>query len=234
MFFIPYGTDENQRRHIFPFVNITLVLINIAIFIIELYALNTAGEAGFEKLINQYAFIPASLRDSIFQISLLTAMFLHAGILHLLGNIIYLLPFGDNVEDRLGHLRYLLFYLLCGVAATLIFALFNQGSTVPLLGASGAIAGVLGGYIALHPWGSQVKGFFFIIILLLPVRLPAILFVGYWFFIQLFSSIASIADGPVAADTGGVAFLAHLGGFITGLLLAPLMAHTPRHFHQED
>lgn len=225
MFFIPYGTDETEDRRLFPYVNVLLVLVNVAIFVWQIYILNTLGEAALNGFINKYSFVPASLGDNIFQISILTAMFLHAGIVHLLGNMIYLLPFGDNVEDRLGHFKYLLFYFICGIAATIIFALFNQGSTLPLVGASGAIAGVLGGYIALHTWGSQVKGIFLLIIIPLAVRLPAVLFIGYWFFIQVISSAATIGTTEIA-ELGGVAFLAHVGGFVTGLLLAPLMAKT--------
>jgi membrane associated rhomboid family serine protease len=135
----------------------------------------------------------------------------------------YLLPFGDNVEDRLGHARYLLFYLICGVAANLVFAFFNPHTNVPLIGASGAIAGVLGGYIALHPTRSSVRGFLWIIIILIRVRLPALLFIGYWFVMQLFSSVASLGSAATA-NSGGVAFLAHVGGFLTGLILAPLLA----------
>ena len=224
MFFIPYGTEESESRITFPYVNVVIVIINILVFSFELYVLNTAGEAGFEKLIQDYAFIPASLNDNLFQISLLTAMFMHAGLLHLIGNMIYLLPFGDNVEHRLGHLKYLLFYLVCGIVATLVYAAFHSGSTIPLLGASGAIAGVLGGYIALHPMRSTVKGIIFAIIIL-PVRLPALIFVGYWFIIQLFSTVASLGVGQAAAESGGVAFLAHVAGFIAGLIFAPLLVN---------
>jgi membrane associated rhomboid family serine protease len=205
-------------------VNIFLVLVNLAVFVVEVSVLASQGDSGFANFLNKYAFQPAFLDHGLFQPTIITAMFLHAGFLHIIGNMLYLLPFGDNVEDRLGHVRYLLFYLLCGAAATLIFTLFNRHSSVPLLGASGAIAGVLGGYLALYPTGSRVKGFFFIIILFFRIELPAIVFIGYWFIMQLFSSLASLGAN-VAADAGGVAFLAHVGGFIAGFLLAPLFAN---------
>lgn len=222
MFFIPYGTREAFRRIRFPYVTILIVLINVAVFALELSILATSGNAGLNSFINRYAAIPAYLTDgSPFEIGLITAMFLHAGIVHILGNMIYLLPFGDNVEDRLGHARYLLFYLLCGLAATVVYTLFNPGSTTPLIGASGAIAGVLGGYLALHPKG-QVKGVFVIIFIPILVTLPAILFIGYWFIAQLFGSAASLGSDAVSTGTT-VAFLAHVGGFLTGLVLAPLM-----------
>ena len=118
--------------------------------------------------------------------------------------------------------------MLCGVIATLTYGVFNHGSLTPLVGASGAIGGVLGGYLALHPRGSQVKGLLFLFIILFPVRLPALLFIGYWFLIQVFSSIASLDPEAVAGQGGGIAFLAHVGGFVAGLILAPLLALPPQ------
>ncbi len=222
MFFIPYGTNESEQRRLFPYVNVFLVVLNIAVFALQAYILVSRGQAGLGEFIQQYSFIPASLSQNFGQIGILTSMFLHAGLLHIAGNMVYLLPFGDNVEDRMGHLRYLLFYLVCGVAATLIYSVFNRGSTIPLVGASGAIAGVLGAYIALHPTRSTVKGFLWIVILLIRIRLPALLFIGYWFLMQLFSSLATLGADQTASG-GGVAFLAHVGGFVVGLVLAPFL-----------
>lgn len=224
MIFIPYGTVEKSPRHRFPWVTVLLALANVAVFAVEIYLLFTYGDAALDRFIQQYAFIPASLRDGLVPLGLLSAMFLHAGLVHIIGNLLYFLPFGDNVEDRLGHGRFLLFYLLCGIVATLTYGLFNLGSYTPLIGASGAIGGVLGGYLALHPRGSQVKGLLFLFVVLFPIRLPAILFIGYWFVIQVFSSITALDAETVAGQGGGVAFLAHVGGFVAGLILAPLMA----------
>ncbi|HEX8182694.1 MAG TPA: rhomboid family intramembrane serine protease [Candidatus Saccharimonadales bacterium] len=222
MFFIPYGTREDQPRQIFPVVTVLLVLINIVLFGLEAHILATSGETGLSNFLNTYAVIPATITGgNPLQIGLLTSMFLHAGLLHLLGNMIYLLPFGDNVEDRLGHLRYLVFYILCGLFATFAFILTEPNTTTPLLGASGAIAGVLGGYLALHRRG-VVKGFLFIVIVFIRVDLPAILFIGYWFIMQLFSSFASL--GGETVESTSVAFVAHVGGFIAGLILAPIFA----------
>ncbi|MDL2363003.1 MAG: rhomboid family intramembrane serine protease [Patescibacteria group bacterium] len=232
MFFIPYGTAEPAPRRSFPYVNVFLVIVNVLVFLIELYLLGMFGPDRFESFINQHAFVPAHLGAGVLQLTLLTSLFLHAGFLHVIGNMMYLLPFGDNVEDRMGHVRYLLFYVICGVGASLIYALFNQGSPVPLIGASGAIAGVLGGYLALYPRGAKVKGFFWVIILLIPIRLPAVLFIGYWFLMQIFSSVATLT-GNVAAQSSGVAFLAHVGGFALGFVLAPLFAR-PVHVNQEN
>lgn len=229
MFFIPYGTREATTKKRFPYVTALLVLINLAVFAVEVSILFNLGDAGLEAFFRQYAVVPNDLTDGTpLEISLLTAMFIHGGLLHFAGNMVYLLPFGDNVEDRLGHIRYLLFYLACGLVATLIYTIFNSGSGTPLVGASGAIAGVLAGYLALHPRGI-VKGFFFIVIVFFRVDLPAFIFIGYWFVMQLFSSVASLG-AEAASDVGGVAFLAHVGGFLAGLVFAPLLAlkeHAP-------
>jgi membrane associated rhomboid family serine protease len=223
MFFIPYGTREDTPRKTFPHVTALIVALNAIVFAIEMNILYRQGDSGLNNFVTHYAAVPNQLfHGSPLQIGLITAMFLHAGFVHIIGNMLYLLPFGDNVEDRLGHIRYLFFYLICGVIATLVYCLFNASSSVPLIGASGAIAGVLGGYLRLYPRG-RVKGFFFIIVLLLPITLPAILFIGYWFIMQLFGSVASLgADTASPGET--VAFIAHVGGFIAGWVLAPIMA----------
>ncbi|HSH17881.1 MAG TPA: rhomboid family intramembrane serine protease [Candidatus Saccharimonadales bacterium] len=227
MFFIPYGTREETRKQRFPYITALLVLINVAAFIWQVMVLINLGEPALAGLLNLYAAVPADVTDGTpFEPGLLTSMFLHGGLLHIVGNMLYLLPFGDNVEDRMGHLRYLLFYVLCGLLATLAYIIFNPNSGVPLLGASGAIAGVLGSYLVLHPRG-RVKGFFFIIILLIPITLPAILFIGYWFIMQIFGSVASLGINAVGSE-GGVAYLAHLGGFLAGLVLTPFFARRTR------
>jgi membrane associated rhomboid family serine protease len=224
MFFIPYGTVESTPRRSFPYVNVFIVVLNVLVFAFQFYLLATLGQSGLEDFFAKYSFVPAAFSHNLLQISLLTSLFIHAGLLHIVGNMAYLLPFGDNVEDRLGHAKYLFFYVVCGIIATIIYALFNLNSTTPLVGASGAIAGVLGGYIALHPTRSKVKGFLWIIIILIRIRLPALLFIGYWFLMQLFSTVASLGPNTSAAG-GGVAFLAHVGGFMAGLVLAPLLAN---------
>lgn len=223
MFFIPYGTREDTPRKTFPHVTALIVALNVIVFAIEISILFHSGDKGLNNFIMKYAAIPDKiLHGSPLQIGLIAALFIHGSLLHIIGNMIYLLPFGDNVEDRLGHFRYLLFYLLCGVIATLIYAIFNSHSTVPLIGASGAIAGVLGGYLRLFRKG-RVKGFLFIIILLIPITLPAAWFILYWFVMQLFGSVASLGAN-VASPGESVAFLAHVGGFLAGWFLAPRMA----------
>ncbi|MYQ47048.1 rhomboid family intramembrane serine protease [Streptomyces sp. SID4985] len=155
-------------------------------------------------------------------LSVLTSMFLHGGWLHLLGNMLFLLIFGNNVEDRMGHVRYLLFYVVCGYAAGYGFALLNASSTDPLIGASGAIAGVLGAYLVLYPKARVWVLVPFLVFL--PLRLPAWVVLGFWFGLQ---AVYSSGQG-VEAGSGTVAYAAHVVGFVTGMLLAwPLKAGTP-------
>ncbi|MFG2511205.1 rhomboid family intramembrane serine protease [Streptomyces sp. NPDC048584] len=155
------------------------------------------------------------------ELSVLTAMFLHGGWLHLLGNMLFLWIFGNNIEDRMGHLRYLLFYLVCGYAAAYGFAVLNAGSGEPLIGASGAIAGVLGAYLMLYPKARVWVLVPFLIFL--PLRLPAWMVLGLWFVLQ-----AVYSSGQGVADAGTVAYVAHVVGFVAGMLLAwPLRPGTP-------
>ena len=222
MFFIPYSTRENLRRLTYPYVNVGIVVLNILIFVFQIYLFAVGGEALLASFTDQYAAVPADVTDGTpLEAGLFTSMFLHAGLLHIAGNMIYLLPFGDNIEDRLGHLRYLIFYILCGLAATVGFVALNPDTTTPLVGASGAIAGVLGGYLVLHPRG-VVKGFLFIIILLTRIELPAVIFIGYWFIIQIFSSV-TVFNSQGGEETGGVAYSAHVIGFVAGMILMPLL-----------
>jgi membrane associated rhomboid family serine protease len=179
--------------------------LNVLFFLVEL--------GGGDAFIIKWAFVPSRFlaNPGADILTLFTSMFMHAGWVHLGGNMLYLWIFGDNVEDRFGHIKYVIFYLLCGLAATLAQLVFNVGSNLPNLGASGAIAGVLGAYILLFPQGrvrvlqgQQV------------IQVPALIVIGLWIVLQFFSGIGSIAN---TADTGGVAFMAHIGGFIAGFVL---------------
>lgn len=177
------------------------------------------GDA-IEPVLANVAFIPARFWNGFLLIDVLTifiSMFLHGGWLHLGGNMLYLWVFGDNVEDRLGHGRYLLFYFLCGIAATLSHAFVNPVSRVPAIGASGAIAGVLGAYILMFP-RARVTTLIPIFIFITIRELPAIFLLGVWFVIQLFVGVASLG-----AAEGGVAYFAHIGGFAFGMVLVVLM-----------
>lgn len=209
----PIG-DDNSARRTFPIVTYALIAFNVLFFLVEL----TGGDA----LIEQWAFVPSRfLANPIGDfLTLFTSMFMHAGWVHLGGNMLYLWIFGDNVEDRFGHVKFTIFYLLCGLAATFAQLAFSTTSNVPNLGASGAIAGVLGAYILLFPQGkvrvlqgSQV------------IQVSALIVIGLWIVLQLFSSVGSIM---ATSDTGGVAYMAHVGGFLAGFLLTFLLRGSNR------
>jgi membrane associated rhomboid family serine protease len=182
-----------------------LIALNVLFFIVEL--------GGGDPFIGRWAFIPSRfLANPVGDFpTIFTSMFMHAGWVHLGGNMLYLWIFGDNVEDRFGHFPYLLFYLLCGLAATFAQFAFSTGSDIPNLGASGAIAGVLGAYILLFPQGKVrvLQG-------QQVIQVSALIVIGLWIVLQFFSGIGSIST---TADTGGVAYMAHIGGFAAGFLL---------------
>ncbi len=200
----PIG-DDNSTRRIVPLVTYALIVLNVLFFLVELN--------GGDAFIMQWAFIPSRfLANPIGDfITLFTSMFMHAGWLHLGGNMLYLWIFGDNVEDRFGHVTFLVFYLLCGLGATFAQLMFSLDSNIPNLGASGAIAGVLGSYILMFP-----KGRIRVLQGQQIVQAPALMVIGFWIVLQLFSGIGSIAH---TADTGGVAYMAHIGGFVAGFVL---------------
>ena len=204
---LPIGDDNSARRTV-PVVTYGLIALNILFFIVEI--------SGGDAFIQKWAFVPSRFVANPIAdfLTLFTSMFMHAGWLHLGGNLLYLWIFGDNVEDRFGHLMFLLFYLVCGLAATFAQLAFSIGSDIPNLGASGAIAGVLGSYILLFPQGrvSVLQG-------QRTVQVPALIVIGMWIVLQLFSGIGSIS----AADTGGVAYMAHIGGFFAGFVLTFLL-----------
>ncbi len=200
----PIGDDNTSRRTV-PLVTYALIVLNALFFFVEL--------SGGDAFIGEWAFVPSRFLANPFGDlpTLFTSMFMHAGWLHLGGNMLYLWIFGDNVEDRFGHLKFTIFYLLCGLAATFAQLAFSTGSAIPNLGASGAIAGVLGAYILLFPQarirvlqGQRV------------VQVPALIVIGLWIVLQFFSGIGSIAN---TAQTGGVAYMAHIGGFLAGFVL---------------
>ena len=211
-----------------PVVNVLLIAACTAVFLFEL-ALGPDLEAFFRA----YAFIPVRFfHPGAFGVgwafnvkSILITMFLHAGWLHLIGNMWFLWIFGDNVEDALGHFGYLAFYLGCGFAAAVGQAVVSPMSPVPMVGASGAIAGVLGGYLVWYPW-SRVKTLIFLGFFFTFAEVPAPLFLVVWFVIQAFSGTLSLATAGAAA--GGVAFFAHIGGFTAGVLIALILRRTGR------
>ena len=205
---IPIGDDDSARRTL-PVVTYALIALNILFFFVEL--------SGGDAFVGTWALVPGRfMADPLGGVlTLFTSMFMHAGWVHLGGNMLYLWIFGDNVEDRFGHLTFTIFYLLCGLAATFAQLAFSAGSNVPNLGASGAIAGVLGAYILLFPQGKirVLQG-------QQVVHVPALIVIGMWIALQFVSGIGSISD---AAQTGGVAYMAHVGGFVAGFALTFLL-----------
>lgn len=208
-----------------PLVNGALIAACAGVFVLQLLA----GDGG-KSLVTDFGFVPARLFHpsavgpgslSLGLTGLFASMFLHGGFVHLAGNMLFLWVFGDNVEDALGHLRYLVFYLGCGALAALLQGLLAPTSLVPMVGASGAIAGVLGAYFVLYPRARVVTivPLFFLFPL---VEVPAFLFLLLWFLVQFWQGTASVAASGTAA-AGGVAWWAHVGGFVAGLLLLPLL-----------
>jgi membrane associated rhomboid family serine protease len=200
----PIGDDNSASRSV-PVVTYALIALCVLVFFLEL----SGGDAFIEK----WAFVPSRFlaAPAAGFLTIFTAMFMHAGWAHLGGNMLYLWIFGDNLEDRFGHIKFLIFYLLCGIVAMAAQLVFSSESSVPNLGASGAIAGVLAGYILLFPQGKirVLQG-------QQVVQVPALIVIGLWIVLQFFLGIGSIAN---TADTGGVAYMAHIGGFAAGLIL---------------
>jgi membrane associated rhomboid family serine protease len=190
-----------------PVITIALIVLNVLVFLFEL----SLGRA-VEAFTFYFGLVPADFA----WLNVFTSMFIHGGFLHIAGNMLYLWIFGDNVEDRMGHGRFLVFYLLCGVAAALAQTITAPNSTVPMIGASGAIAGVMGAYFVLYPKSrivALVPLFFFFQI----IEVPAIFFLGIWFLMQFLSGVGSIAQATRGAPGGGVAFWAHVAGFVAGI-----------------
>lgn len=203
----PVSDDDTQRRTL-PVVTYALIALNVLFFLVEL--------SGGDQFIKEWAFIPArfSAEPGTDALTIFTSMFMHGSWLHLFGNMLFLWIFGDNVEDRFGHLQFLIFYLLVGIAATFAQFAVAPHSSVPNVGASGAIAGVLGAYILMFPQ-SRVN----VLLGRQIVAMPAIIVLGLWIALQLFSGVGTIANTGETADVGGVAYMAHIGGFFAGLLL---------------
>ncbi|HEX9840268.1 MAG TPA: rhomboid family intramembrane serine protease [Anaerolineales bacterium] len=212
---IPIG-DDNSTRRLTPVVTYVLIALNALVFFLEL----NSGDAFIER----WAFVPSRfLANPVADFpTLFTSMFMHAGWVHLLGNMLYLWIFGDNVEDRLGHSTFTVFYLLCGLGATFAQLAVSTGSNIPNLGASGAIAGVLGAYILMFPRG-RVN----VLMGRAVVAMPALVVLGLWILLQVFSSVGTFT-ASTQTEGGGVAYMAHIGGFVTGLILTYVLGGTRR------
>jgi membrane associated rhomboid family serine protease len=205
---LPIG-DDNSRRRTFPFVTYGLVVLNVGVFLVEL------GQPDPQGYLAQWGATPAQVSTGQSLATLVTSMFLHAGWAHLLGNMLFLFIFGDNVEDAFGHFKYLAFYLVCGVAASLAQVALAPGSRVPSVGASGAISGVLAAYVVMFG-NNRVR----VILGIFPAVVPAYVMIGLWIVLQFVSGAASLG---YTQQSGGVAYGAHVGGFLCGLLLTFLL-----------
>jgi membrane associated rhomboid family serine protease len=200
-----------------PVVTTMIVAINVLVFLLQL----TLAPGDVERFIYTFGLVPAHFSVP----SLFTSMFVHGGLGHVGGNLLYLWIFGDNVEDRLGHGRFIVFYLATGVVAALSQTAMDPESTVPMVGASGAIAGVMGGYFVLYPQSRVLTLFPFPVMLF---EVPAIFFLGLWFVMQFLSGLGSLASAAGQGLPGGVAFWAHVMGFVAGVLLVRLMQRPER------
>ncbi len=205
-----------------PVVTVTLIVVNSLVFLYQV----TLPHELLDQFVMQYTLIPADFS----WLSVLTSMFLHGGWMHVIGNMLYLWIFGDNVEDRLGHARFLLFYLACGCGAALLQVVFNPSSQVPMLGASGAIAGVMGAYFVLYP-ESRVLTAVFIFVFFDLVEIPAIFFLGIWFVMQLLSGVGSLG---ISSTGGGTAFWAHIGGFVIGAVVGLVLRRNGRRWNRDQ
>ncbi len=224
---IPFRDNIPSRR--FPIWTVLLIVINIAVFLYQLQLGYTRPRA-LKLFIYSYGIVPERFLDlshgfaSMIRYSFIpffTSMFLHGGFMHIIGNLWYLWVFGDNVEDRLGRVRFPVFYLACGLIAGWMHQVFNAGSSLPSIGASGAIAGVLGAYLISFP-KARILTLVPIFIFIQIIELPALLVLGFWFLIQFFNGTASIVLSSETA--GGVAWWAHIGGFVAGMMLVGVFA----------
>ena len=219
----PIG-DENRPGRLTPFVNYTLIAVNVLVFLYQLTLPDTPRDPALRDFIYRWGAIPDEVSGGTDLFTLVTSQFLHGGWAHIGFNMLFLWVFGDNVEDTMGHGRYLAFYLLTGVAAAAAQVFVEANSEVPLVGASGAISGVLGAYIVLFPRGN-IRTLILISFIPIVFLLPAWTWIGIWIVLQFVNGLMSL--GPATVETGGgVAYFAHIGGFVAGAVLVLLFRDT--------
>jgi membrane associated rhomboid family serine protease len=223
---LPLKDDNPTRR--FPIVTMSLLIINIAVFV---YSLQFTTAEAQQIFLSKYALFPKAITTGIpitsfslrpVYLTIITSMFLHGGILHIASNMLFLWIFGNNVEDVLGRFKFVLFYLISGAAGAFAQIATDPLSTIPNVGASGAIAGVLAAYLIMFPGAKVLTLVFFIFIEV--IRIPAIILIGFWFILQIMSGVFSLTA------TGGVAYFAHIGGFVAGLIMTIVLLKIPRIF----
>ena len=226
--------DYPGDRRLFPWVMLTLVVLNVLVFLYEI-TIQAAGDDALDTLFTAAAVVPVEFTRGVnvgappplgmTWTTLITSMFLHGGVLHIGSNMLYLFVFGDNVEDRLGHLRFLIFYFACGIIAGFTHIFFNASSPIPSVGASGAIAGVLAAYLRLFPH-AEVRTLLFIGPFIAVPRIQAAFLILFWFGTQFLSGVLSL--GATSEQTEGVAVWAHIGGFVAGFILVQFFAQSRR------
>jgi membrane associated rhomboid family serine protease len=214
-------SDIDRRPLRFPIITALIIGINVVTFFLEII--------NGETFIIRWSFIPSEIASGKNLITILTAMFIHGGWLHILGNMIYLWAFGPEIEDILGRLRYIVFYLSGGIVASVAQVVINPGSTVPSLGASGAIAAVMGAFLITFPH-DRIRTIIFLGWFVTIPLIPAIFLVGFWFLIQLFSEVGTLIHRK--GGGGGIAYMAHVGGFVFGMAFARLFKFRHRHDNQ--
>jgi membrane associated rhomboid family serine protease len=229
---IPYA-DENPPDRIFPLVNISFIVINVVVFLYQL-SLGAEGTYHLNRFIFDYGLVPCEYTNQCVAypgtpqplfVTLFSSMFMHGGWAHIFFNMLFLWVFGDNIENSMGHIRYFFFYLICGLGANALEIATAPGSVVPGIGASGAIAGVLGAYLMLYP-SSRVRTLIPIGFIPIPITLPAWIMIGVWFLIQFFDGVVTLSNTASQAS-GGIAYWAHVGGFATGAVLIWVFRHPP-------
>jgi membrane associated rhomboid family serine protease len=226
-----FPIDDNNPTRLTPYVTYALIAVNIVVFIHQVRLAPQQLEQFFQlyavvprELTASFTGIPISVPQSIPEpLTLITSQFLHGGFLHIAGNMLFLWIFGNNIEDKLGHVKYFIFYITCGILAALAQWFFSMQSGIPSLGASGAIAGVMGAYILRFP-NAQIRTLVFLGPFIVFPNIPAIFFLGLWFVQQALYGIASLGvQTNVGMESGGIAYWAHAGGFVFGALLGPLL-----------
>ncbi len=217
----PIG-DDNEEGSGIAYISMAFIALNVMAFLLEI---NRPSEQAVQAFITAWGVVPREYSSGVdlpptipypLWTTLITSMFLHGGWGHLGGNMLFLWIFGDNLEHRIGHLRFSLFYLACGIAAGLAHIVFNSDSSIPTVGASGAISGVLGGYLLMFP-----RNRVYVLTYGGVAAVPALMMLGLWILIQFINGVGEVARTP---ETGGVAYIAHIGGFVAGMVLAPLLA----------
>src|SRR5579871_490972 len=214
---------DDRPTYTAPIVTTLLIVACVLVFFFEI----SLDEYSRDYFINLYGLVPAHLRLRAF----LTSLFIHGGWSHIIGNMLFLWAFGRSLEDGMGHAKFLTFYLVSGIAAGVAHVIFNAGTTLPTVGASGAIAGVMGGYLVKFP-RARIHTLIFLIIFVTTVDIPAAFILIYWFVTQLFNEYGSLMRTQVM--NGGVAYAAHIGGFVTGMILVQFMGIRTRYFPRRD